>query len=114
MEHMENISTTQNSSEDSSLNKSITTGFLLKFTMPTILSYVLMSVFGIIDGLFAQRAVGPSALTAVGLIAPFFMLTMSIGAMLSMGGSAYVAKLKGEQNHQGARRIFTLLSKNSF
>ena len=110
MEHMDQNLAVQNAPEESSLNKSITTGFLLKFTMPTILSYVLMSVFGIIDGLFAQRAVGPSALTAVGLVAPFFMLTMSMGAMLSMGGSALVAKMKGERDNQSARQIFTLLS----
>ena len=100
----------EKAAEESRLNQSITTGFLLKFTMPTILSYVLMSVFGIIDGLFAQRAIGPSALTAVGLIAPFFMLTMSIGAMLAMGGSAFVAKMKGEKDSRGARQNFTLLS----
>ena len=95
---------------ESHLDKPITTGFLLKFTMPTILSYVLMSVFGIIDGLFAQRVIGPGALTAVGLVGPFFMVTMAIGAMLAMGGSALVAKMKGEGNKQGARQTFTLLA----
>ena len=110
MKQNETKTMAQNAAEESNLNKSITTGFLLKFTMPTILSYVLMSVFGIIDGLFAQRVIGPSALTAVGLIMPFFMLTMSIGAMLSMGGSALVAKMKGERNNHDARRVFTLLS----
>ncbi|MCL2407947.1 MAG: MATE family efflux transporter [Defluviitaleaceae bacterium] len=99
---------------DSKLDNPITAGFLLKFTIPTILSFMIMGVFGIIDGVFAARGISQEALGAINFVMPFFTFTMAIGAMLAMGGSALVAKKKGNELHQEARENFTLLTLVTF
>lgn len=96
--------------EESFLNQEISIPFLLQFTVPTILSMVLMSVFGVIDGVFASRQISVEALSAVNVTLPFFTLTMALGYMLAMGGSVLVAKKKGMKNKQEARENFTLLT----
>ncbi|MCL2563854.1 MAG: MATE family efflux transporter [Oscillospiraceae bacterium] len=100
--------------KESNLNKPITSKFLLTFTMPTILSFVIMGIFGTIDGVFAARGISQEALGAINFVMPFFTFTMAIGAMLSMGGSALVAKKKGGKLHQEARENFTLLTLVTF
>ena len=99
----------EKTAEASRLNQPITTKFLLTFTIPTIISFVIMGVFGIVDGVFAARGISQEALGAVNFVMPFFTFTMAIGAMLSMGGSALVAKKKGGELKQEARENFTLL-----
>jgi len=100
--------------EETKLNQPITTKFLLTFTIPTILSMVIMGVFGTVDGIFASRGISHEALAAVNFVAPFFAVTMAIGMMLSMGGCALVAKRKGEGKHQQARENFTFLTLVTF
>ena len=107
-----NAKTTQE--EESRLNQPITTSFLLKFTIPTILSMVIMGVFGTVDGIFASRGINHEALAAVNFVAPFFAITMAIGMMLSMGGCALVAKRKGEGQHRLARENFSFLTLVTF
>jgi len=96
--------------ENSRLNQPITVKFLLKFTVPTILSFVIMGIFGLIDGVFAMRGIDYQAFAAVNIVFPFVMFTMAIGAMLTMGGCALVVKLKGQKKKEEARRIFTMLA----
>jgi len=100
--------------EETRLNKPITTNFLLRFTIPTILSMVIMGVFGTVDGIFASRGINHEALAAVNFVAPFFSITMAIGMMLSMGGCALVAKRKGEGKHRQARENFSFLTLITF
>jgi len=104
----------QNAAAESRLNKPITTGFLLRFTIPTIISFVIMGIFGIIDGVFAARGISQEALGAINFVMPFFTFTMAIGSMLSMGGSALVAKKKGGNLEREARENFTLLTLLTF
>ena len=100
--------------EESRLNKDITVKFLITFTVPTILSFVVMGVFGMIDGIFAARGIGVEALSAVNIVIPFFTFSMAVGAMLAMGGCALVAKKKGKNLKQEARQNFTLLALVTF
>ncbi|MCL2828468.1 MAG: MATE family efflux transporter [Oscillospiraceae bacterium] len=100
--------------KDSRLNKPITARFLLTFTLPTILSFVIMGIFGIVDGVFAARGISQEALGAINFVMPFFTFTMAVGAMLSMGGCALVAKKKGGNLKQEARENFTLITLVAF
>lgn len=94
---------------DSSLNKPVRAAMLIKFALPTILSMLFMSIFGAIDGIFVSRLIGIGALAAVNLVFPFFTTVLAIASMLSMGGSALVAKKKGEGKIDEARQNFTLI-----
>jgi len=104
----------KNEPEESELNKPITFKFLLSFTLPTIISYVLMASFKVVDGVFASRGISVEALSAVNFVVPFLTFSMAIGSMLSMGGCAYVAKKKGAELNREARENFTLLTLITF
>ena len=95
---------------DPSLERKITPGFLLKFALPTMISFVGMGVFGVVDGIFAARFIDAYALSAVGLVMPFMMFALSIGFMLGIGGNALVAKEVGEGNFKHARKDFSLIA----
>jgi putative MATE family efflux protein len=110
----EYVDEAQEVGNDPKLDKEITTSFLLKFTLPTIASFVIMGVFGIIDGVFAARGISQEALGAINFVIPFFTFAMAIGMMLAMGGSALVAKKKGKKLNQEARENFTLLAVVTF
>jgi len=104
----------QKAAEESKLNQPITVKFLLTFTIPTILSYIIMGVFGTIDGVFAARGISQAALGAINFVMPFFTFSMAIGAMLSIGGTALIAKKKGSKLNKEARENFTFLTVVTF
>ncbi|MCL1949481.1 MAG: MATE family efflux transporter [Turicibacter sp.] len=94
---------------DSSLDIKINFGSLLKFALPTILSMVIMSVFGSIDGIFISRFIDVASLSAANISMPILTATIAVGAMFAAGGSALVAKKKGEGLEVEARENFSLL-----
>jgi len=100
----------QSMSNDDQLYNKIDYKFLIRFTLPTIISFVLWSVFGIIDGVFASRGISVEALSAVNFIMPYFNFAMAITSMLSMGGMALVGKKIGEKKESEARQNFSLLT----
>ena len=87
---------------------------LIKFAAPTIISMMIMSTFGIVDGIFVSRLIDPFALSAVGLVWPFMSFVVAIGFMLGVGGNALVAKMIGEKRVREARQIFSLISAVAF
>ena len=82
---------------------------LLKFAFPTILSMIIMSTFGTVDGIFVSRWIDQSALSAVGLVWPFMSFVASIGFMLGVGGNALIAKKIGEGKEKEGRQNFSLI-----
>jgi len=100
--------------KDPSLEKPITIKFLVLFALPTMIGMLGMGIFGIVDGIFAARYIDAYALSAVGLVMPFVMFSLSVGFMLGMGGNALVAKEVGEGRFKHARRDMTLISLASF
>ncbi len=81
---------------------------LFKFTLPTILMMVFISIYGIVDGLFVSNFAGEIEFKAVNLIMPFLMILGTIGYMLSSGGSAVVASILGEGDKKKANEYFSL------
>lgn len=84
-------------------------GALLKFTAPSIAMMLFTSLYGIVDGLFVSNFAGKTAFAAVNLIMPFIMILSTAGFMIGTGGSAIVAKTRGEGDDDRARRYFSLL-----
>ncbi|MCL1994180.1 MAG: MATE family efflux transporter [Spirochaetes bacterium] len=95
---------------ETDISKKATGAYLLKFSLPTIISMLLMSLFGIVDGLFVARIIDPIALAAVGIVFPFISFAMAIGLMLGTGGNAIVAKKIGEGLTREARENFSLIA----
>jgi len=97
-----------------SISKTPTWKHLLKFTFPTILSMLIMSTFGIVDGIFVSRLIDPVALSVVSLVYPFMAFIMAFGFMMGVGGNALVAKKIGEGREKEGRENFSLIALVSF
>ncbi|MCL2855725.1 MAG: MATE family efflux transporter [Defluviitaleaceae bacterium] len=95
---------------EENITKTPTKAHLLKFSLPTILSMLIMSTFGIVDGIFVSRWIDQGALAAVSLVFPFLGFVMAIGFMLGVGGNAMVAKKIGEGKEVEGRQNFSLIS----
>jgi len=83
---------------------------LMKFAFPTILSTIIMSTFGVVDGIFVSRLIEPIALAATSVVFPFLGFALAIGLMLGVGGNALIAKKIGEGKDIEARQNFSLIS----
>ena len=92
-----------------SIAKKPTSAHLLKFALPTILSMLIFSTFGIVDGIFVSRLIDPIALSAVGLVYPFMAFVMAFGFMMGVGGNALVAKKIGAGREKEGRENFSLI-----
>ena len=91
------------------LDRSISPGMLLRFSLPTIASSIFMSVYSSVDGVFVSRLIGTDALSAVNLVMPLVLFAMVIGTMFGAGGNALVAKKLGEGKNEEAKQDFSLL-----
>lgn len=89
--------------------KKITPGFLLKFTLPSVIMMVFNSFYTMVDGGFVSNFVGTTALSAVNISYPLISLVFAIGIMLASGGSAVVAKQMGEGKQLIAKQSYTFI-----
>ena len=104
--HDESLKTT----EESQLNKDISLSLLLSYGLPTIFALIVMSTFGIVDGIFAMRRLGTEAMAAISVFTPLFALVTAIGILFAGGGIAVVMKKKGMDLYAEARQNFSLIS----
>ena len=89
--------------------KKVTPGFLLKFTLPSVIMMVFNSFYTMVDGGFVSNMVGTTALSAVNISYPLISLVFAIGIMLASGGSAVVAKQMGEGQQLKAKQSYTFI-----
>ena len=100
--------------EESQLNKPITMGLLMKYGLPTMISMLVFSTFGLIDGIFASRGIGEEALAAMNAFIPLMTVMPGIGILFAGGGSAVILRKVGMGLNQDARRNFTSISLIAF
>ena len=96
------------------ITKTPTLGHLFKFALPTVLSMLIMSTFGIVDGIFVSRLIDPIALSAVSIVFPFLGFVVAIGFMLGVGGNALIANKIGAGFVKEARENFSLITLVAF
>lgn len=82
---------------------------LLKFTLPSILMMIFMSVYGIVDGIFVSNFAGDAEFTALNFIYPVIMIFSAPGFMFGSGGSALISKTLGMGDKKKANQIFSLV-----
>ena len=102
------------SETNKALDKPVTTKFLLKFALPTIIGTLIIGSFGIVDSIFVSRLLGQVELSAVNIVMPFMMFAISLGFMLGIGGNALAAKEVGKGNVTQARKVFSLIVVSAF
>lgn len=82
---------------------------LIRFTLPSMLTLILISLYTVVDGLFVSNFVGKVEFAALNLIFPFIMVLGGVGFMFGTGGSALVAMTLGQQNKKRAHQYFTMI-----
>lgn len=83
------------------------TRLFYKFALPNILSFILMSSAGIVDGIFIGKCVGEIALAAVNIAQPISSFIWGLSMMVMIGGAVSTGKYLGEKNIEKANQIFT-------
>ena len=96
-------------SKEIKLSDHFTYGRILRFTFPSIIMMIVISIYGVVDGFFVSNFVGKTPFAAVNFIMPFLMVPMAVGFMIGGGGSALISCTLGEQKPEKANRIFSLL-----
>ena len=87
---------------------------LMFSAVPSILMMVVISIYGVVDGLFVSNYVGTTAFAALNVIWPAIMLIGALGLMVGTGGSALVAKTMGEGRRDRAQAMFTMMVQFTF
>ena len=95
--------------QNQALDKNISFKMLIKFSLPTIISMIFMSIYSSVDGVFVSRLVGTNALSSVNIVMPIVLMIMAIGTMFGSGGNALIAKKLGEGKNREAKENFSLL-----
>jgi putative MATE family efflux protein len=85
-------------------------GRLLRFTVPSMVMLLFVSVYSVVDGLFISNFVGITPFAAINLIFPFTMILAAFGFMFGTGGTALVSAKLGERKPEEANRIFSMLT----
>lgn len=69
---------------------------------------LVTSAYSIVDGYFVSNFVGKNAFAALNLVWPVLMILGAVGWMIGTGGSALIAKVRGEGQDRKADEIFTM------
>lgn len=86
--------------------KQNTTGVILQFAVPSIISMVLTAFITVADGFFVGNFVGKEGIAAVNLGLPVIYLFLGIGLMVSVGGVAIAGMAFGAGNREKCNQIF--------
>ncbi len=97
-------------SANNALKGNMTVPQLLKYVLPTVITAVFASLYGVVDGIFVSNVGGNTAFASLNLVTPLFLIVSSFGMMFGTGGNAIVSKTRGEGDEEKAKRIFSTLS----
>lgn len=82
---------------------------LIKFTLPTTIMLIFMSLYQMVDGVFVANFVGENALSALNIVYPVPSVIIALSIMLATGGSAIIVKKMGEKKAREAKEDFSLI-----
>ena len=87
---------------------------LLLFALPTIMMFMFMSFYSIVDGIFIARYVSADALAGLNIAYPVVGILIAVTFMFGSGGSAFVAHRMGMKRQITANRSFTFIALSVF
>lgn len=70
---------------------------LFRYTIPSILSLLFMSLYQMVDAIFVSQFVSENALASINIVYPVISVVLAVTLMLSTGGSAIVAQEVGRR-----------------
>lgn len=77
---------------------------LIKLSVPAIIAMLINAIYNIVDTMFVGMLGETSAIGAVSVVFPLFMLIGAVGQTFGVGGGAYISRLLGEKNKEQAER----------
>ena len=89
------------------LSREFTFRSMLKLVAPSIFTFVFISAYQMVDGLFIERYVGDLALSAINLYYPVINLFIAVGIMIGSGGNAVIVRKVGEGKRKEAGETFS-------
>ena len=95
--------------ENNVLAQSFTFKKTMKFTIPTMIMMIFLSLYTMVDGVFVSNLVGDLALTSLNVVYPYISVILAIGIMLASGGSAIIATNMGQKKTKEAKENFTFI-----
>ena len=75
----------------------------ITYVGPSMLTMVLIGLYGIVDGYFVGQVLGDAGLAALNLVWPLTSLVSSIGVGIGTGGAIILSVKRGEGDQAGAR-----------
>ncbi|WP_053955465.1 MATE family efflux transporter [Inediibacterium massiliense] len=71
---------------------------LLKLSIPAIIGMLVNAIYNIVDTAFVGMLKNTSAIAAVSVAFPMFVMIGAIGLMFGIGAASYISRLLGEKN----------------
>lgn len=87
----------------------ITPAFLLRFTLPSIIMMVVLSMYTVVDGMLVSHFVGTEAFSAINIVYPLMSIIVALGTMFGTGTTAIVSRKLGEGDRKGANELFSFV-----
>ncbi len=81
---------------------------LLKMTLPTIISQLIMLIYNMADTWYIGRTNNPYMVAAASLVLTVYLISMAIANMFGVGGGTLAARLLGARREDEARRAASL------
>ena len=89
------------------LRKRAVSDTFLKFLVPTVMSYLTLSVISLTDLVIAGHFIGATALSAISLAYPVVVYTQILFAFFGVGGAIHLSTQMGRGRWEECSRIFT-------
>ena len=82
---------------------------LLKFTFPSIIMMMFMSLYTIVDGIFISRFIGSNALSSLNIVYPVASIVIAIGTMLATGAMQSSAGIWARRKYSWQKNVSPFL-----
>ncbi len=91
------------------MDQEITLRFLLRFTLPSIIMMMVLSLYTFADGMLVSHFVGAEAFSAINVVYPLMSVVVALGTMFGTGTTAIVSRKLGEGDQKGANELFSFV-----
>lgn len=80
---------------------------ILRYSIPSVISMWMFTIYTMVDGIFIGKYVGPLGLAGVSVTMPLINFTFAVGIMIAVGSSTMIAIHFGEGDWTAGNKIFT-------
>ena len=91
------------------LSEKFTFRKIVLYALPAIISIIVTTSFGLVDGYFVSNFLGVDQFAAVNLVFPILIVFPAVGYMIGSGGSAVISDTMGKGDKKGACEKFSML-----